>query len=193
MIAVLLETYKLKDLARTGWELRGVSQPESVADHCWGTAFLCTLFAEAEGVDIGKALSIAAVHDLAECITGDFPTRMDPDQPQTAPEKKQKAELAAMQSLRAKGLAEKVFTLWQEYEESITPEALFVRDMNLVDMALQACLYEQQKRYTEDAENPHFGQYKNLDEFFESARQRVRSATAKNLVFEIEDLYEQLK
>ena len=65
-LAYLLRAYRLKEQVRTGWTLRGVTPAESVADHAWGTALLCLLFADEAGVDRAEATEIALVHDLAE-------------------------------------------------------------------------------------------------------------------------------
>ncbi len=47
-------------------------------------------------------------------------------------------------------------SLWDEYEDSRTATALFVRDMNLIDMCAQALLYESGQRYDPVAETPMF-------------------------------------
>lgn len=74
----LTETaFRLKDEPRGGWVLRGVSAPESVADHSWGTAFLCLLYAAEAGVDRDRAVAMALIHDLAEAETGDIVARAD--------------------------------------------------------------------------------------------------------------------
>jgi len=39
-IDFLLKAIELKDENRTGWELRNIENPESVAGHSWGTAIL---------------------------------------------------------------------------------------------------------------------------------------------------------
>ena len=64
MIEAALNALGLKERVRTGWELRGVSAPESVADHAWGTAFLCLLYAGVAGVDGNRACQMAVVHDV---------------------------------------------------------------------------------------------------------------------------------
>ncbi|ELY59953.1 HD domain-containing protein, partial [Natronococcus jeotgali] len=60
----LLEWFDLKDELRTGWELRNINSPESVAAHTWGAAALCLLYAEREEVDRQKAVTMALIHDL---------------------------------------------------------------------------------------------------------------------------------
>ncbi|OYR56353.1 phosphohydrolase, partial [Halorubrum sp. E3] len=53
----VLAAYDLKDERRTGWQLRGVDDPESVAAHSWGVAYLVVtlgdrLAADLPGVDL---------------------------------------------------------------------------------------------------------------------------------------------
>ena len=79
LLTTLLGAYRLKDEARSGWVLRGVERPESVAAHSWGTALLCLIFAGEAGVDRGRALAIATAHDVAEAEIGDIPARAHPD------------------------------------------------------------------------------------------------------------------
>jgi len=83
--------------------------------------------------------------------------------------------------------------LWEEYEARETPEARFVKDMDLIDMALQALVYESDGRYEKDEDNPHFNEYEGLDEFMDSARTRIRSETAEELFEKIVDRYEKVK
>src|SRR5262245_31586095 len=73
---LLLEALRLKALRRAGWVRVGVPAPvESVADHSWGVAWL-VLALLPEGLDRGKALAYAVLHDLPEVRTGDV-TPMD--------------------------------------------------------------------------------------------------------------------
>jgi len=52
MIGLALEAYRLKDTVRAGWVLRGIRDPESVADHSWGTALLCMIYGPSAGIDV---------------------------------------------------------------------------------------------------------------------------------------------
>lgn len=95
----LLEWFDLKDELRTGWELRNVDSPESVAAHTWGTAALCLLYADQEDVDRQKAVTMALIHDLGEARTGDIATRAE-DGRQTIPtSEKETAERSAVTDL----------------------------------------------------------------------------------------------
>ncbi len=193
MLALLRTAYRLKDEERRGWVLRGVSLPESVADHSWGTALLCMLFAAEEEVNETEALRIALVHDLAEAETGDIATRADPEAPQVDPAEKAAAERQAIGHMLlplgddpAAGLVRR---LWEQYEARTTKAAVFVRDMNLVDMCIQALVYEADRRYDAHAENEHFPSYRRLDEFFATSAPRLSTETGKRLFGAVHEAY----
>ncbi|ELY70871.1 HD domain-containing protein [Natrinema versiforme] len=200
-IDALLEALELKDERRTGWVLRGIESPESVAAHTWGTATLCLLYADrAEGdVDRDRAVSMALVHDLGEARTGDIATRADDDTQRVSGEEKVALERAAVTDLFApfeSGNGDRdrdrdLESLWEEYEARETPTAQFVKDMDLLDNCLQALKYERGDRYDETEPNDAFSQYENLDEFFATAAPRVRTAIGETLFAEIKARYEQ--
>lgn len=178
-LAYLRDAYRLKERPRTGWGLRGVVDGESVADHSWGTSLLCLLFAAEAGVDRATALEIAVVHDLAEAETGDLPHLADPDARPVGSADKVRLEADAMAALtdRYGGSGSRLaLARWRSYEERDGPEAVFVRDMNLVDMALQAWIYAETDRAESAAA---------MDEFLASAEARASSDFGRALVAEI--------
>ncbi len=196
LLGVALRAYRLKDEPRSGWVLRGVTTPESVAAHSWGTALLCLLFAGSAGVDRDRALAIAAVHDLAEAEVGDIPARAHPDDRTLSPGAKARLEADGLEQVLAgapAAAADEVRALWRAYESDASPEARFVRDMNLVDMALQALIYQQQGRYDASRPLPSRDGHRHLDEFFVSARQRLQSDLARRLLASIEGRYRRVR
>lgn len=180
----------LKDVERAGWVLRNVAHPESVADHSYGTALLCLLYAEDSGVDVGRAVTVALVHDLAEVVTGDHVARADPADREVTEAVKAAAEREAVASLPA---SDTFAAAWLEYENRSTPEAVFVRDMNLIDMCLQALRYEAELRYDPARPIPSAGDYVHLDEFFASAEPRLAGEVARRLFASIRDRYRALR
>ena len=132
----LLEALALKEVTRAGWLRVGVAEPESVAAHSWGVAWLVLALCP-EGVDRGRALAIAVVHDLAEARVGDI-TPHDG----VAADAKSAAERAALGELVAPlATAPELQALWEEYETASTPEGRFVKACDKLDMALQAERY----------------------------------------------------
>ena len=166
----------LKTLPRAGWVQRGVRAPESVADHSFRVALMTLLCAPAcgENLDRDRALRMALVHDLAECVVGDITPRDG-----VSEEAKARMEREAMEGLtRALGRAgDDVRALWEEYEGGVTAEARLVKDMDKLEMILQAQEYESEG----DA-----GASGRLEEFFESTRGRYRTALGAALSEEIE-------
>ncbi|WP_129114746.1 HD domain-containing protein [Halegenticoccus tardaugens] len=195
----LVRAYGLKDERRTGWQLRGVADPESVAGHTWGVSLLCLVYADLAGVDAGRALELAVVHDLAEAETGDLPTRADSTAETVDPGEKERMEREAMEALAAGLDADEipragsaVLDPWEEYEARETDEAVFVKEMDLVDMCLQALSYERAGRYDPD-ESEAFREYDDLDEFFATAEPRLRTELGRTLVAAIRARYEEAK
>lgn len=185
----------LKDETRTGWALRGVRDPESVAAHTWGVSLLCLLYASEE-VDRDRALRMAVVHDLAEAETGDVAVRAEAGKQAVSDAEKTTRERAALADL-ADGLPrdEEVRDLWTAYEARDTPEAAFVKDMDLVDRCLQALVYEREGRYDPEAPDAseHFEEYDQLDEFFATAEPRLRTAVGRELFDAARERYEEAK
>ena len=193
----LLQMMRLKQEVRTGWTLRGVELPESVADHSWGTALLCLAYAEQADVDGFRCVEMAIVHDLAEAVTGDIPTRLATMNDTAREEQKRRREQAAMERLvgsQEQGTvpnAGKMKRLWQEYEAGRSAEACFVRDMNLIDMCLQAVVYERDGR--NDPQTPDDGSgYPGLSEFFATTEPRLATVVGKRLFAEVNERYQQL-
>lgn len=130
---VLLEILGLKDLDRAGWVRRGVPGPESVAAHSWGVGWLVLALLPPD-LDRERALAYAVLHDLAEVRVGDL-------MPSDGVERDEKVrrERAAVEQL----LAERpdLRDLWESYEAQSDPESRFVRQLDRLDMALQARWY----------------------------------------------------
>lgn len=178
----------LKDQPRAGWVNHEVSLPESVADHSWGTAYLCLLFAPAAGTDPLTAVTTAILHDLPEALTGDFATRLHPaDRTHTEEEKCSAEERAADQLFPTS--QPQLRRLWDAYGERSTAAALFVREMNLIDMCLQALRYERERRYDTTKVLSSQGEHEHLDEFFEGARTRLTSELGHSLFALIHQWY----
>jgi putative hydrolase of HD superfamily len=167
LLDMLLAANDLKVTPRSGWVLRGVPEAESVADHSYGVAVLALALAaaiEAEGpagalgapgddamaFDRGALLSMALLHDLAECRVGDLPR---PARRYFAEGAKHAAEEAALADLLGDlpGSGELLAT-WQAYEAAASPEARLVRDADRLETLLQAYVYARRTGNRELAE-----------------------------------------
>ncbi|WP_424014358.1 HD domain-containing protein [Halorubrum xinjiangense] len=198
----LLAAYDLKDERRTGWQLRGVDDPESVAAHSWGVAYLVLTLGDRfredlPDVDLDRALRLAVVHDVAEAETGDVATRAadvaDRGDDSTADavdrEAKVAAEREAMADL-AGPLPERVRDAWEAYEARESPEAILVKECDLLDTCLQAVIYERDDRYDPERGEPDaFREYDDLDEFFATAEPRLRTDAGRALFAAVRERY----
>lgn len=155
MLGFYEKVLRLKRLPRTGWLFVGVAQPESVAEHSFGTALLACLLAEQVNneamaekttghsqtqLDIGRVAMIALVHDLAESIVTDLP-RETTDL--IGSDVKHDAEASAVERLLAEVEGGNTYIdLWREYVQRSTDEAKLVCDADKLEMVFQAREYE---------------------------------------------------
>lgn len=145
----LLEAYfeinHLKQLYRQGWLRRGVTPErcESVAEHVFGMAMLAWWLVDAyfPGVDRDKVIRMVLVHEIGEVYTGDLtPSDNIPRG------EKHRLERKALEQVVAKlPRAEEYIALWEEFEHNETPEARLVRQVDRLEMAFQASIYERQE------------------------------------------------
>ncbi len=148
---------RLAALPRTGWLLRGVVDPESIAEHSFGVCLVATLLIDdlrARGmtVDGERVLRMAIMHDAAEAFTGDIPMPAKTDELDVALEQ-------AEALLLSKVLSKPQLELWAEAEAGKTLEARIVKAADKVQMLIKALTYEQQRRG-------------RLDEFWQSTKNR---------------------
>lgn len=139
LLDALLELQILDRVPRSGWMLRGVHDPESVSEHSWHVVVLVWALAPAvPGLDLGRALELAIVHDLAEVRLGDLPrtaARYLPDGAKHAAEEEALLELLAP-------LGERAAALYGEYRAKASAEARFVAACDKLQLMIKATLYE---------------------------------------------------
>lgn len=152
----LKEILGLKKVLRSGWLRAGIESPESVAAHSWGMSVLALKLAPPH-LDLVRILSLCIVHDVPEVRVGDLTPHDDTTS-------KAEDEHNAMQELAPEWLA-----LFEEYELGQTPEAKFVKQLDKLDMALQAEIYQSEHGIS-------------LEEFIESARLRINDDELKNIL-----------
>ncbi len=184
MIDDYLEVLDLKDVKRTGWQIHNVENPETVAAHSWSVAAL-TMLHLPEELDESKALKIALIHDIGESKMGDIPYSAEKDYGR---EDKEEQEQEAVKKL-SESLSDELLGLWREYEDRESSEAKFVKDMDLVDLCLQALKYESEDRYEGNPETD----FEGLDEFFETSRGRFNTGKGLELFEKIEQKYRREK
>jgi len=174
-INILFHGNQLKRTARTGWVQRGVPNAENVAAHSYGVVFATLILAQLieEPIDMGRALAIAALHDLPEGLTTDIPTpawRYLPSGVKTAVERGAMEEIVADSKF-----APTLMDLWEELHEGETAVSHLVHDADKIDMFIQAIIYEEQTSNQHLAEfwtTPHTFHYPQAQAIYNELRQR---------------------
>lgn len=190
---VLVSYYRLmrlKRLYRQGWLKRGVPTNicESVAEHSFGTALLGLLLtagpsaradlaasahpaspskAAGQRLDPVKVVLLALIHEMGESYAGDI-TPVDG----VSKEEKRRLERAAIER-SLDGLPDAAWFLaqWEDFELGASPEARFVRELDRLEMGLEAALYASEG-------------YPGMGEFFESSRKVVRDGRLNSILEE---------
>lgn len=159
-LASYIRVMRLKRLFRQGWLKRGVPEAlcESVADHSFGTALLALLLERDHppGIDTSRLVLLALVHELGESYAGDI----TPVDGVSREEKERRESEAIDKALEGHPDAAGLKALWEEFEAGASPEARYLRELDRLEMGLQAALYR--------AEG-----FPLMDEFFASARRSV--------------------
>jgi putative hydrolases of HD superfamily len=171
IIQAYFEFNHLKQLYRQGWLQHGIEPQycESVAEHSFGVALLALFLVDICSLDVDKTkvIQMALIHDLGEVYAGDLT-------PADGVDKQQKYQLeknSITQILNKLPNCSYWIDLWEDYEQGKSPESQFLRQIDQLEMVLQASVYEHQR-------------LANLSEFFESTNQ-VFKAPELNAIFQI--------
>ena len=143
MILEFLQTVvNLKKIPRQGWiDKLNMKNPESVADHSYSLAVLSMVISDLGHYDSEKVIKMALLHDLAESKIGDFtPDKID------KLEKERIENLAFEDILSAlpESLKEEYRKIWHEYVENNSKESKLLHQLDKLEMALQAKVYEKE-------------------------------------------------
>lgn len=161
----------LKHIKRTGWVLRNVKDCETISGHMYRMGMMSFLLDGSHGLDRVHVMELALVHDLAESIVGDITPYCG-----ISREEKLLREFSAISEI-AELLGptkEKLLELFNEYEEGKTAEAKFVKDLDRLDMVMQAFEYEKR----DNCPMKH-------QEFFDSTKDKFSHPLVINIVNEI--------
>lgn len=162
----LIEVNKLKETPRTGWVWRGVKNPETIAEHTFGTMIVSWLLAKERGLNVKRAIKAALAHDLCEVYAGDItPNLYYPRLPRREPARKKALMKWARLSKKDKEKIDKVkfrkekdgllklisdiqppakdeiFSSWLDFEKGISIEGKFVNQINRIETLIQSIKY----------------------------------------------------
>jgi len=130
----------LKKLPRSGWKIKiGLNDSESVAEHSYMMSVMAMVLSDMKSLNSEKVIKMSILHDWAESKIGDFM----PDE--IGYDKKSELENYAMSEI-LESLPQKIQSdyqdMWHEFSDRETPEARLVHELDKLEMALQAKIYE---------------------------------------------------
>lgn len=169
LIEAYFELNRLKQLYRQGWLQRGIAPArcESVAEHSFGVTVLALFLADAHfaHLDRDKLLQMALLHDFGEIYAGD----LTPADGVSREEKHRREAESVTRVLTKLPNGPAYLAIWDEFERGESAEAQLVRQLDRLEMALQAAVYEGQEAV-------------GLDEFFETADQAIEWPALRDIL-----------
>ena len=130
----------LKKLPRSGWKIKvGLDNSESVAEHSYMMSVMAMVLSDLKSLNSEKVIKMSILHDWAESKIGDFM----PDE--IGNDKKSELENYAMMEILEslpQSLQSDYQKMWDEFLVRKTPEARLVYELDKLEMALQAKIYE---------------------------------------------------
>lgn len=160
IIRIYRKLFRLKELYRRGWINHGIPKDvcESVGEHILSTTLLSLIVCDYaySYLDREKIMMMSLLHDVGEIYTGDI----IPDDGIPSKKKVNLERDSFLKVIRHLPNAEEYYNLWEEYILLKSPEAIFVNQIDKLDMALQALIYQK-----------HLGV--EMNDFFKSAQNKI--------------------
>ncbi len=171
---------RLETLPRTGYFFAGIKQPESIAAHAFGVAFIAMVIADKTkmAVNMERVLRLAVLHDATESVLTDIPYSifkyLGQDNKRLAEEKAAADLLAAIDPTYVE--------VWNEFEACQTLEARLVNAADKLQMLIKILNYERSgigcfTEFWRNFERHEFCGLEVFQELHKLARQRHDSKT----------------
>jgi len=161
----------LKNVSRAGWKVKlQTSNSESVADHVYMMSVMAMVLSDMKNMDTEKIIKMTILHDWAESKIGDF----TPDE--ISVEEKHELEEKAMRgilNILPNNLKKNYHIIWNDYTSNSSIESRFVHELDKLEMALQAKIYEKNDKS------------KNIKPFINSAVCNINDIDLKKILLQI--------
>lgn len=127
----LQEIDKEKTIFRQTY-IADASRKENDAEHSWHLAMMVLIMAEYanEEIDVLHTMSMVLIHDLIEIDAGD--TYAYDSAGNTTKRERELKAADRLFNILPEDQAEKIRALWDEFEEGVTPEAVFANSLDKI-------------------------------------------------------------
>jgi putative hydrolase of HD superfamily len=163
----LIEIQKLKEFPRTGWVLRKVKNPETIAEHMFRVAMANWVLGREANLNLKKIIEMSLFHDLCEVYAGDVTPFFYyiRDLPKNEKERKkflrkyvrllkvekekrgrekhnlEKRSLSKLLNFLDSEKRKEIFSLWSDFERRFSKEGDFARQVDKIETLIQAIEY----------------------------------------------------
>jgi len=167
----------LKRTVRTGWKKKGIKDPESVAEHSYRVSILAMILAPYLDVDRNRLVKMALFHDLGESRIGDLIWEKGTHVIGSQKDKHEDEGHAVKEILKIDKDFDEYFKVWNEFENQKTKEATIVKQLDKLEMSMQALEYEKEGYPA-----------KALDEFWENSEKYLKGKELEPIFRELQKL-----
>lgn len=153
-IGVLKNLYSLKKRKRAGWEKRGITDGETIADHIFGAYLLGLVYLpqnKPKHIDIDYSeyckdtiLTMLLLHDLGEAYTGDIVSTQKTDEEKFKEQQFVKAIFMSSTFEETANL-EKYKLVWEDYVGGNSVNARIAHEIDKIENLVQLYLYNEEK------------------------------------------------
>lgn len=125
-IRFIVEIDKLKNVFRRNYLADG-SRRENDAEHSWFFAMAALILAghAKEEIDVCKVVTMALIHDIVEIDAGD--TLVYDEAARAGQKEREERAAGRIYSMLPSTQADRLYSLWKEFEEAETPEARYAK------------------------------------------------------------------
>ncbi|MEM1537972.1 MAG: HD domain-containing protein [Thermoproteota archaeon] len=163
---------RMKVIKRAGWVSHaGIDRPESVADHSFRCAVLAMCIGDLMNINTEKLIRMLLLHDVQEAITGDYDLFAKKEMGINEVESRERVAIKDVLSLLPDELKARYLSLWEEFKDGITTEAILANDLDKIEAVMQALEYE------EAGYDP-----RKLKAFWLEARRRIKTPIIQDLL-----------
>jgi putative hydrolase of HD superfamily len=167
---------KLKKVKRTGWitELK-IKNPESVAEHIFGTAMISMIIGDMKKLNTEKLVRMALLHDFAESIMGDWDLEKKKRLGMEKFVQEEKNAIKKIIGTLPKDLRKKYSELFDDMIEKKTKEARLVEEIDKLE------LFFQTKEYAKNGYDK-----KSVQKFCDYAKERIKDKDLIEIIKRVE-------
>jgi putative hydrolase of HD superfamily len=135
-LKLFFEVGQLKQIKRAGWNLLGIENAETVAEHSWRASVIAYFLAQYEDADPYKSAAMCLLHDLSETRIGDH-HKVSQRYIEKAEEKVMKDQLKNL----PQWASDRVIDHFNHYAKDTSKEGTIARDADLLECAITAKEY----------------------------------------------------